>query len=55
MKIFTYGTLKSGFRNHHLLRYAEFVDMATTSDRYEMIDVGFPVILPSDNGHNVHR
>jgi gamma-glutamylcyclotransferase (GGCT)/AIG2-like uncharacterized protein YtfP len=54
VKIFTYGTLKSGFRNHHLLRYAEFVDMATTSDRYEMIDVGFPVILPSDNGHKVH-
>lgn len=55
MKVFVYGTLKSGHRNHwRCLRSATFVGQATTSERYTMIDVGFPVLLTPGEGNRVH-
>ena len=55
MLVFVYGTLKSGYSNHYAcLRDAHFVGNATTSHRYTMIDVGFPVLLTEGEGHVVH-
>lgn len=55
MLVFVYGTLKSGYSNHYrCLRDAHFVGQATTSHRYTMIDVGFPVLLTEGTGHPVH-
>ena len=54
MKIFVYGSLKRGYRNHRLLQRSTFLGEAVTSDRYRMIDVGFPVLLgPTPDGHHV--
>ncbi len=53
MKVFTYGTLMRGHRNHHLLEGSTFLGLAVTSDKYRMLDSGFPVLLPDDNGHQV--
>jgi len=36
-QIFVYGTLKSGFHNHHYLKNATFIDKATTLYKYPMI------------------
>lgn len=36
-QIFVYGTLKSGFHNHHYLKNANFIDRATSLYRYPMI------------------
>lgn len=47
--VFCYGTLKKGYRLNHYLRNAKFVGSATTLDQFDMIDVGFPVILPPEN------
>jgi gamma-glutamylaminecyclotransferase len=55
MRVFVYGTLRSGYSNHYrCLRTATFVGQATTSERYTMIDVGFPVLLTPGQGHPVH-
>ena len=43
--IFVYGTLKRGHRNHYHLEHCKFMGEAQTSERYLMINVGFPVIL----------
>jgi len=53
MKVFVYGTLKIGHNNSHLLRTAKYLGDAVTSDRYTMFCVGFPVIMPDRNGHQV--
>ena len=34
--VFVYGTLKRGFRNHHLLHDSEYLGKATTAQRYTM-------------------
>jgi gamma-glutamylaminecyclotransferase len=49
-RVFVYGTLKSGFRNHYLLKGCEFVGSAATVPIYRMIENGFPVIIPDPEG-----
>jgi gamma-glutamylcyclotransferase (GGCT)/AIG2-like uncharacterized protein YtfP len=49
-RVFVYGTLKSGFWNHYLLKGREFIGAAATSPTYKMIDNGFPVIMPDPEG-----
>lgn len=44
--VMVYGTLKRGQRNAHYLRDAKFIGEARTLDHFDMLDVGFPVILP---------
>jgi gamma-glutamylcyclotransferase (GGCT)/AIG2-like uncharacterized protein YtfP len=49
-RVFVYGTLKSGFRNHYLLGGCAFFGAATTVSTYRMIENGFPVIMPDPEG-----
>jgi len=49
-RVFVYGTLKSGFANHHLLEGCECFGAAATVPTYKMIEVGFPVIMPDPEG-----
>jgi gamma-glutamylcyclotransferase (GGCT)/AIG2-like uncharacterized protein YtfP len=46
MKIFVYGTLQRGRRNHRILEAATFIGRAVTVRRFGMTDVGFPFMLP---------
>ena len=52
--IFTYGTLKRGFKNHYLLLDdATFVSNAITCEKYQMypciIGNGYPFVIKSEN------
>jgi gamma-glutamylcyclotransferase (GGCT)/AIG2-like uncharacterized protein YtfP len=49
-RVFVYGTLKSGFRNHYLLNGCELLGAASTVPTYKMIENGFPVIMPDPEG-----
>ena len=49
-KVFVYGTLKRGFRNHYLLDGCEYLGGAVTMPTYRMIENGFPVIMPDPDG-----
>jgi gamma-glutamylaminecyclotransferase len=49
-RVFVYGTLKSGFWNHHLLKGCAFFGDAATVPTYKMIENGFPVIMPDPDG-----
>jgi gamma-glutamylcyclotransferase (GGCT)/AIG2-like uncharacterized protein YtfP len=49
-RVFVYGTLKSGFWNHYLLKGCEFFGDAATVPTYKMIENGFPVIMPDPEG-----
>lgn len=53
-RIFVYGTLKRGYSNHRLLEGAHFLGDAYTVDTFKMIHVGYPVILPDDDGDPVN-
>lgn len=47
--VFVYGTLKQGYHNARVLgRGAEFLGKAVTCPRYQMIDVGCPVIIENE-------
>ena len=48
--VFVYGTLKSGFSNHYLLKGCKFFGAAVTVPTYKMIENGFPVIMPDPEG-----
>jgi len=50
-RVFVYGTLKRGFRNHYLLEGCEFFGDAATVPTYKMIENGFPVIMPDPEGN----
>lgn len=43
-RVFVYGTLKRGFRNHRFLKTASFVGEAHTLTRFRMLDGRFPVL-----------
>ena len=40
MLVFVYGTLKQGYRNHHVLRRARFVGNTTTPACFQLFDLG---------------
>lgn len=49
--IFTYGTLKRGFPNHHFLEYATFMSNAVTCEKYQMYPCTnnrFPFLIKSE-------
>jgi gamma-glutamylcyclotransferase (GGCT)/AIG2-like uncharacterized protein YtfP len=46
MKVFVYGTLQRGCRNHRILEAATFLGKAVTVRKFGMTDVGFPFMLP---------
>ena len=39
--IFVYGSLKRGFRNHHLLETSRFVGPGTTRRDFDLLDLGY--------------
>ena len=49
-RVFVYGTLKSGFGNHYLLKGCAFIGHAATVPTYKMIENGFPVVMPDPDG-----
>lgn len=54
--VFVYGTLKRGFGNHKkYLGECTYLGQAVTLDYFDMIDVGFPVLLPqcTETGYRV--
>ena len=52
-RVFVYGTLKRGFRNHRFLENADFVGKAYTVAAYRMLDGRFPVLR--DGGPNLKQ
>ena len=50
-RVFVYGTLKRGFRNHRFLQNAVFAGKAHTLEKYRMLDGRFPVLL--ETGHDL--
>ena len=46
-RVFVYGTLKRGFRNHRFLEKSGFVGEARTAAPYRMLDGRFPVLRDS--------
>lgn len=54
--LFTYGTLKKGFCNHHLIANLKFVDTAITCESYQMYpcsNYAFPFVLKSQNNNPI--
>src|SRR3954464_1572629 len=44
--IFVYGSLKRGFRNHHLLETSRFIGPGTTRRDFDLLDLGyFPAMI----------
>jgi gamma-glutamylaminecyclotransferase len=50
MKVFVYGTLKRGFGNHKLLANAKFIGPAMLTGAHILLDSGFPVCMPAEEG-----
>ena len=47
-RVFVYGTLKQGYRNHQLLESSVFKGPGLTAKQFTMIDVGFPIIFQNE-------
>jgi len=45
MRLFTYGTLKKGFRNHELLKNANYIGDAFIYGRMINTNYGFPALI----------
>jgi gamma-glutamylcyclotransferase (GGCT)/AIG2-like uncharacterized protein YtfP len=39
--VFVYGSLKRGFRNHHLLETSRFIGPGTTRRDFDLLDLGY--------------
>lgn len=50
MKVFVYGTLKQGYGNHRILEGKPFLGEAVTDGLFDMINAGFPVLIPNSSG-----
>jgi gamma-glutamylcyclotransferase (GGCT)/AIG2-like uncharacterized protein YtfP len=54
LHVFTYGTLKRGFRNHLLLATSAFVKEAVTKPKYKLYDCGhYPCMVKSESGISI--
>lgn len=54
VRVFVYGTLKQGCRNHYLLTDAAFVGEVWTKPKCLMYDCGrFPALVESEQGQRV--
>lgn len=53
--VFTYGTLKKNFHNHHFLENQKFLGKASTiGNKFELYDNGFfPMVVEVKNGQNI--
>jgi len=53
--VFVYGTLKRGYGNYNriLKNTSQFMGEAVTLQKFDMLDSGFPVIMPNDDGNVV--
>lgn len=51
MKLFTYGSLKTGYWNNRILEGATSLGKAVTKKPYTLVDVGFPYALTQKVGH----
>lgn len=48
VKIFTYGSLKKGFFNHHVVEDSRFIMKTTTEEKYDMVSFGlYPAVKES--------
>jgi gamma-glutamylaminecyclotransferase len=55
-RLFVYGTLKRGLRNHHLIAAQEFLGEASTEPKYRVIDLGTHpgLVVDERNGLSIH-
>jgi gamma-glutamylcyclotransferase (GGCT)/AIG2-like uncharacterized protein YtfP len=50
-KVFIYGTLRPGFKNHHKLREARVIERKKRVAGYKMFNCGdYPIVQPSSQG-----
>lgn len=49
-RVFAYGTLKRGLKNHHLMARARFIGVATSVPHYRMIAGDYPVLFEDGAG-----
>ena len=52
--LFTYGTLKRGFSNNHLLNQAEFLGAAKTLEKYSLWVSGIPYVFKGESVACIH-
>lgn len=53
MKLFVYGTLKKGSRNHHYLRNNDFLGKGITEERYKYNNEGLPKVIKTGNNKKI--
>jgi gamma-glutamylaminecyclotransferase len=46
--VFVYGTLKSGFSNHHYLNGSDYLGAGKTVEKHAMYESGIPYVIADD-------
>ena len=54
VRLFVYGNLLSGQRDHAILETAEFLDKVQTEPRYTLVDIDLYAVLVADGKTAVH-
>ena len=53
-RVFVYGTLKSGYYNHRVLRSAKFIETTVKQVPFRMVSLGaFPALVPDNSKHDM--
>jgi gamma-glutamylcyclotransferase (GGCT)/AIG2-like uncharacterized protein YtfP len=51
--LFVYGTLKKGYRAHHLIKGSRFLGFGYSTTEYKLLDCGsFPGLVKTEHGTN---